>query len=81
MNSVRSSPRYAKRLAQRHAAERRFRLAGLGAVVVSLSFLAILLATILHDGLSRHQLGLPHRALIRRSPRPRACSARSRDRC
>lgn len=42
----------AKRLARRYAAERRFRLIGLGAIAVSLAFLAYLLVTILASGLS-----------------------------
>ncbi|CAA7617961.1 phosphate ABC transporter permease PstA [Magnetospirillum sp. SS-4] len=42
----------AARLKRRHAAERRFRRTGLAAVVVSLGFLAILLFTILGNGLS-----------------------------
>lgn len=42
----------AKRLARRYAAERRFRLIGLGAIAVSLAFLAYLLVTMLAGGLS-----------------------------
>ncbi|MCC6477924.1 MAG: phosphate ABC transporter permease PstA [Sphingomonadaceae bacterium] len=42
----------AKRLARRYAAERRFRLIGLGAIAVSLAFLAYLLVTMLASGLS-----------------------------
>ena len=38
------------RLAQRHKAERRFRNAGLLAIVVALGFLAILLTSIVHQG-------------------------------
>ena len=41
-----------KRLAQRHAAERRFRLAGLAAIVLSLAFLALLLVIMLKNGLT-----------------------------
>ena len=43
------------RLKRRHAAERRFRLTGLAAVVVALGFLAVLLFTILGNGLSAFQ--------------------------
>jgi len=39
------------RLAKRHAAERRFRLLGLAAIVLSLSFLALLLVIMLKNGL------------------------------
>jgi phosphate transport system permease protein len=46
-----TSPGYAKRLARRHASERRFRLLGLGAVVLSLAFLALLLFIMLKNGL------------------------------
>jgi phosphate transport system permease protein len=45
----------AARLKQRHAAERRFRQTGLAAVVVALGFLALLLFTILGNGLSAFQ--------------------------
>ncbi len=45
-------PVMAKRLARRYAAERRFRLIGLGAIAVSLAFLAYLLVTMLASGLS-----------------------------
>ena len=45
-------PVMAKRLARRYAAERRFRLIGLGAIAVSLAFLAYLLVTMLAGGLS-----------------------------
>jgi phosphate transport system permease protein len=44
--------RMEKRLAQRHAAERRFRLAGLAAIVLSLAFLALLLVIMLKNGLT-----------------------------
>ncbi|MBV1918139.1 MAG: phosphate ABC transporter permease PstA [Sphingomonadaceae bacterium] len=40
-----------KRLARRHAAEKRFRLLGLAAIVLSLSFLALLLVIMLKNGL------------------------------
>ncbi|WP_176399743.1 phosphate ABC transporter permease PstA [Novosphingobium sp. B 225] len=40
-----------RRLASRHAAERRFRLFGLGAIALSLAFLAYLLFTMLRSGL------------------------------
>lgn len=40
-----------KRLAKRHAAERRFRRLGFGAVIVSLLFLALLLVIMLENGL------------------------------
>jgi phosphate transport system permease protein len=43
--------RMEKRLAKRHAAERRFRLLGLAAVVLSLSFLALLLVIMMKNGL------------------------------
>ena len=45
------SPVTTKRLARRHAAERRFKLLGLGAIVLSLSFLALLLVIMLKNGL------------------------------
>lgn len=41
----------AKRLARRHGAERRFKLIGLGAIVISLAFLALLLFIMLRDGI------------------------------
>ncbi|MCJ2185587.1 phosphate ABC transporter permease PstA [Novosphingobium beihaiensis] len=50
-NSTFSSPAFAKRLARRHAAERRFKLIGLGAIVLSLAFLALLLFIMMHNGL------------------------------
>ncbi|WP_232496092.1 phosphate ABC transporter permease PstA [Novosphingobium kaempferiae] len=46
-----NSPEAAKRLARRHAAEKRFKLIGLGAIVLSLSFLALLLVIMLKNGL------------------------------
>jgi len=44
--------RMEKRMAKRHAAERRFHLAGLTAIVLSLAFLALLLFIMLKNGLS-----------------------------
>ncbi|MCK9543054.1 MAG: phosphate ABC transporter permease PstA [Novosphingobium sp.] len=46
------SPEMARRLARRHAAEKRFRAMGLLAIVLSLLFLAFLLFTMLRNGLS-----------------------------
>ena len=40
-----------KRIARRYAAERRFRLLGLGAVLLSAAFLAFLLVTMMGNGL------------------------------
>ncbi len=51
MNSLWQEDRMKRRLARRHAAERRFRLVGLGAIVLSLTFLAYLLFTMLKSGL------------------------------
>jgi phosphate transport system permease protein len=45
------SPEFARSLARRHAAERRFRLLGFSAVALSLSFLALLLFIMLRNGL------------------------------
>jgi phosphate transport system permease protein len=45
------SPEMAKRLAKRHAAERRFRFMGLGAIVLSLGFLLLLLVIMMKNGL------------------------------
>jgi len=45
------SPAMAKRLARRHAAERRFRLLGLGAIALSLGFLLLLLVIMMKNGL------------------------------
>jgi phosphate transport system permease protein len=45
------SPDLTKRLAKRHAAERRFRLLGLGAIVLSMAFLVLLLVIMLGNGL------------------------------
>jgi len=50
MNSP-QSPASARLLAKRHAAERRFRALGLAAIVVSLVFLAVLLFTMLKNGI------------------------------
>ncbi|PEQ12761.1 phosphate ABC transporter, permease protein PstA [Novosphingobium sp. PC22D] len=52
MSSTFQSEAFGKRLARRHAAERRFRLLGLGAIVLSLAFLALLLFIMLRNGLS-----------------------------
>ncbi|WP_333604839.1 phosphate ABC transporter permease PstA [Novosphingobium sp.] len=46
-----NSPAFAKRLKRRHAAERRFKLIGLGAIVLSLAFLALLLFIMMRNGL------------------------------
>jgi phosphate transport system permease protein len=46
-----------RRLAKRHAAERRFRAMGLAAIVVSLVFLAVLLFTMAKNGLGGLNLG------------------------
>lgn len=46
------TPELQKRLAKRHAAERRFRLLGLAAIVLSLSFLALLLFIMMKNGLA-----------------------------
>ena len=51
MNSW-QTPEMAKRLAGRHRAEKRFRAMGLAAIVVSLLFLAILLVTMLRNGIA-----------------------------
>lgn len=45
-----NSPAAAKRLAKRHAAEKRFKLIGLGAIVLSMAFLALLLFIMLRNG-------------------------------
>ncbi|MCJ2179190.1 phosphate ABC transporter permease PstA [Novosphingobium album (ex Hu et al. 2023)] len=50
-NSTFNSPEFNKRLARRHAAERRFKLIGLGAIVISLAFLALLLFIMMRNGL------------------------------
>ncbi|MBH0112235.1 phosphate ABC transporter permease PstA [Novosphingobium sp. YJ-S2-02] len=46
------SPEAARRIARRHAAERRFKLMGLGAIVLSMAFLVLLLVIMLKNGLS-----------------------------
>ena len=50
-NPTWQSPEAQKRLAKRHAAERRFKALGLGAVVLSVAFLALLLVIMLKNGL------------------------------
>ncbi|RYE50929.1 MAG: phosphate ABC transporter permease PstA [Hyphomicrobiales bacterium] len=52
MNRDWNSPVMTRQLARRHAAERRFRLFGLAAIVLSLSFLFLLLFIMLKNGLS-----------------------------
>ncbi|EJL31125.1 phosphate ABC transporter permease PstA [Novosphingobium sp. AP12] len=47
-----SSPEARRRLAKRHAAERRFKAVGLGAIVLSLAFLALLLVIMLKNGVA-----------------------------
>ena len=47
-----NSPDMVRRLARRHASERRFRLFGQAAIIISLMFLAILLVTMLKNGLA-----------------------------
>jgi len=51
MTSIWNSPEAVGRLKRRHGAERRFRLLGLGAVALSLAFLALLLVVMLRDGI------------------------------
>ena len=51
MNNAWDTPEMAGRIARRNAAERRFRLMGLLAIVVSMLFLAFLLFTMLRNGL------------------------------
>ena len=46
------TPQMQRRLKSRHAAERRFRLLGLAAIVISVAFLVFLLFTMLKNGLS-----------------------------
>ena len=46
-----TSPEAVRRLAKRHAAERRFKAIGLGAIVVSMAFLVLLLVIMLRNGL------------------------------
>jgi phosphate transport system permease protein len=52
MSSGWDSPEFTRRLARRQSAERRFRLLGLGAVVISLAFLALLLVIMAKNGIS-----------------------------
>jgi phosphate transport system permease protein len=47
-----NSPEAVRRLAKRHAAEKRFKFVGLGAIVLSLSFLALLLVIMLKNGVT-----------------------------
>lgn len=47
-----NAPDARKRLARRHAAERRFKLIGLGAIALSLAFLALLLVIMLRNGVT-----------------------------
>jgi phosphate transport system permease protein len=51
MTEMRTADLIARRLAKRHAAERRFRLLGLGAIVLSMSFLVVLLVVMVKNGL------------------------------
>jgi phosphate transport system permease protein len=52
MSNTWNEPDMTKRIARRHASERRFKLLGLGAIVLSLLFLAVLLFMMLKNGLS-----------------------------
>ena len=52
MSNSLNSPEMARRIAKRNTAERRFKAVGLGAVVLSLLFLAVLLFIMLKNGLS-----------------------------
>ena len=52
MSNPWQSPEMVRRLARRHASERRFRALGVVAIVVSLSFLAFLLITMMMNGLA-----------------------------
>ena len=52
MNNPLNSPEMLRRIAKRNASERRFKAIGLGAVVLSLLFLALLLFIMLKNGLS-----------------------------
>ncbi|MFT3968226.1 MAG: phosphate ABC transporter permease PstA [Sphingobium sp.] len=57
-----TNPAMRQRIARRYAAERRFRLMGLGAVLLSAGFLAFLLFTMVSSGLSgfvRTQIAVP----------------------
>jgi phosphate transport system permease protein len=51
MSNTWNEPDMTKRIARRHASERRFKLLGLGAIVLSLLFLAVLLFIMLKNGL------------------------------
>ena len=51
MTDAWQSPEMARRIAKRHAAEKRFKFLGLGAIVLSLAFLALLLVIMLKNGL------------------------------
>jgi phosphate transport system permease protein len=51
MSNTWNEPDMTKRIARRHAAERRFKLLGLSAIVLSLLFLAVLLFIMLKNGL------------------------------
>ena len=51
MSNYWQSPAMARRRAKRHAAEKRFRLMGLGSIVLSMCFLALLLVIMLGNGL------------------------------
>jgi phosphate transport system permease protein len=52
MSNPLNSPEMLRRIAKRNASERRFKAVGLGAVVLSLLFLAVLLLIMLKNGLS-----------------------------
>jgi phosphate transport system permease protein len=51
MNSVWQSREMTRRVAKRNAAEKRFRMLGLGAIALSLAFLALLLVIMVNNGL------------------------------
>jgi len=51
MSNTWKTPDMTKRIARRHAAERRFKLLGLSAIILSLLFLAVLLFIMLKNGL------------------------------
>ena len=59
-----------KRIARRYAAERRFRLLGLGAVLLSAAFLAFLLVTMMGNGLRGFTRTTPRRSPTKHSPTP-----------
>jgi phosphate transport system permease protein len=52
---ARRSDRFQRRLRQRYAAERRFRLLGLGAILISVAMLVVLLVTISFNGIGGFQ--------------------------